>query len=505
MAGNRTSIIARRSLEAGGVLTSSLLGICLRTLLLLLCISGAFGGPASRRVAGRMLIASDVHFNPMADSGLVADLAAGDPSQWEKIFQRSSATRFSPYGKDSNWWLLQSGLDAMVRAEPHPALVLFTGDLLPHNFPEMYKSITNDADPQHYRTFVLKTVEFMSLEFRKRFPKTKILLTPGNNDEECGDYSIQANGPFLHDTAEEARELAMEGEQFSATWISLGSYRVQHPALPGLRIVSLNSVFWSELYRAASFSQGCGAVNSAAAGDLFEWLESQLVDAEKLHEKVWLMFHIPPGIDGWATTHHHPGNLATNQAPVTSCASSIVPMWVPEWSKRFDKLLQRYAGTVVASFAGHTHADDFRVLGTGDGKQQFVLIDPAISPIYYQNPSFRVVDFRDDGTLADQSTYYLTNLEDAGGKTAGHWKREYRFSQRWKVRQLDGASLAKIYGQVASMSAARELWLRLYLVSSAAQPIQAADVKTLTCAIGSPTQQTYESCYCSATVAPGQR
>ncbi len=485
-------------------LSGARFGTYLRSFLPLLIVGGLGGQTGPARLAGHILIASDVHFNPTADPALVVDLAAADPLQWEKIFQRSSDTKFSPYGKDSNWWLLKSGLDAMVRTEAHPALVLFTGDLLAHNFPEMFKSITNDTDPQHYRAFVLKTVEFLSMEFRKRFPTAKILLTPGNNDEECGDYSIRADGPFLRDTAETVRGLAKEDEQFTASWISLGSYRVQHPALQGLRIVSLNSVFWSVLYRAASFSQGCGAVNSATAGDLFDWLESELADAEKSHQKVWLMFHIPPGVDGWATTHHHPGNPATNYAPVTSCSSSVVPMWVPEWSERFDKLLQRYSGTVLASFAGHTHTDDFRVLETGGGNRQFVLIDPAISPIYYQNPSFRIINFKTDGTLADQATYYLTNLEQASGKTPGHWKREYQFSQRWKVRQLDGASLAKIYGQIASLRAARDLWLRLYLVSSSAQPIQAADVKALTCAIGGPTQQTYESCYCLAAVPASQ-
>ena len=154
---------------------------------------------------------------------------------------------------------------------------------------------------------MLKTVDFVALEFRKRFVAAKILLTPGNNDEYCGDYSIDANGAFLHDTAERARELAMEGEQFSATWKSLGSYSVEHPTLHGVRILSLNTIFWSDKYRAASFSHGCATVNSTAAGDLLTWLESQLAEAEQSHEKVWLMFHIPPGIDGWATTHPYDG------------------------------------------------------------------------------------------------------------------------------------------------------------------------------------------------------
>ena len=137
----------------------------------------------------------------------------------------------------------------------------------------------------------------------------KILLTPGNNDDYCSDYSIEANGAFLHDTAGRASALAMEGERFRATWKSLGSYSVEHPTLQGVRILSLNTIFWSDKYRAASFSHGCATLNSTAARDLLTWLESQLADAEQSHEKVWLMFHIPPGIDGWATTHPYDGKL----------------------------------------------------------------------------------------------------------------------------------------------------------------------------------------------------
>ena len=55
---------------------------------------------------------------------------------------------------------------------------------------------------------MLKTVEFLAIEIGKRFPGTKILVTPGNDDDECSDYSVQAGGTFLSDTARVARQLA---------------------------------------------------------------------------------------------------------------------------------------------------------------------------------------------------------------------------------------------------------------------------------------------------------
>ena len=84
------------------------------------------------------MIASDIHFNPFADPTLAADLAKAPVHKWEAILSRTSPTAYSPYGQDTNWWLLRSALDAMRKAEPNPTLVMVTGDLLAHGFPEKY-------------------------------------------------------------------------------------------------------------------------------------------------------------------------------------------------------------------------------------------------------------------------------------------------------------------------------------------------------------------------------
>jgi hypothetical protein len=276
----------------------------------------------------------------------------------------------------------------------------------------------------------------------------------------------------------------------------------EHPTLHGFRIVSLNTVFWSNKYRSTDFNKGCATVESAAASALLAWLESQLAEAEQAHEKVWLMFHIPPGIDGWASTHPSGGGSEANGAPAKSCVDSIVPMWVPERTASFEKLLDRYHGMVLASFAGYTHVDSFMLIGAESDARQSVLINPAISPVYDQNPGFRIVDFRGDGTLADQTTYYLTNLSKAGGSTRGRWKKEYTFSRQWKTRQLDGTSLTKIYNEIASESDARARWLKFYMVSSTDAPIPAADLKGLYCAMGALDLKSYAACACGAPSQP---
>jgi hypothetical protein len=121
------------------------------------------------------------------------------------------------------------------------------------------------------------------------------------------------------------------------------------------------------------------------------------------------MLHIPPGIDGYSTMMQY-RQLATATPTEDLCATAIVPKWKPIWTARFDNLLREYQSTVTATFSGDGHTDDFRVIHDGETGGDFVLIDP---PIYGQNPAFRMITFGDDGGLAGQSTYYLTNLPAA--------------------------------------------------------------------------------------------
>ena len=93
------------------------------------------------------------------------------------------------------------------------------------------------------------------------------------------------------------------------------------------------------------------------------------------------MFHIPPGIDGYSSTRQNLSQLLkTGSADVSGCSKAIVPMWVPDWTAKFDALLEKFSGTVVASFAGHTHVDDFRLIGVGGDSPLFVLVDLPVSP-----------------------------------------------------------------------------------------------------------------------------
>jgi len=487
-------VVGGRGVDRAGIPIGGGRFCVLVALTLLVTVAPVFGGSPELQ----FLWISDIHFNPAADAKLVRELESVDAANWESVLDRTSPGRFSQYKSDTNWWLLKSALEQFPKSNPHPSFVILTGDLLAHDFKRMFRAATHDEDQQRYREFVVKTVQFLALELQRKFPKTKIFITLGNNDNDCGNYSIEANGAFLHDVEWVARDLAGGNEDFTKSWTVLGSFNVPHPTVKGTRLLSLNSIFWSQKYIALSSRQGCTPVPTTAPEDLMRWLEQQLAAAAEAHERVWLMFHIPPGIDGYATAMNREKLEAANRsANIDRCAQSIVPMWAPQWTEQFDALLGKYHSTVTAVLAAHTHSDDFRLFASTDGERPFLLMAPAISPVYEQNPGFRVATYSNDGILMDQSTYYLTNLPEASRRKPGRWKREYIFTKQWRVPELDASSLSRLYDSVVESDAVREKWLNLYAVSGpASQGEKPKMVRALYCAVEGLSVEDYRQCYC---------
>src|SRR5271157_4036761 len=136
-------------------------------------------------------------------------------------------------------------------------------------------------------------MQFLALQLEETFPDTPILPALGNNDEVCGDYQLQPGGPFLADTLPILRALvgAAGRPGFDQNWMSYGNYRA---GVRGVRVLFLNTVFFSEHYRNA-----CGPPGSDDPGRAtLAWLEAELAAAKGAQERVWLVYHIPPGVDG---------------------------------------------------------------------------------------------------------------------------------------------------------------------------------------------------------------
>lgn len=439
--------------------------------------------PHSARAAD-MLIVSDIHFNPFADRTLVDRLATAGPQQWAGILS-GETTRMSVYGADTDWKLFDSALAAMS-AQPKPDAVLVPGDFLAHRFRSLFDASATDHSDAAYRAFVIKTMRFVALELEMHFPHTPILPALGNNDAICGDYELRPGGTFLAATADIASGMIgpTAGSAFRKSWRALGDYVVPTPGEKGQSIVVLNTNFFSPHYRNA-----CGAPadgNPAIAS--LSWLHRVLADAVAAHRKVWLLYHIPPGVDAYATAQH------------ASCPIAPVPMFAASDGAEFRRLMLRYRQAIIIAFAGHVHMDGFRLL-RNDGKAfGLVMMNPALSPIFGQNPAFRRIRVTSDGAIADETVYDLANLRGASSGAAPRWQREMDFDTTWDLPRFDVPNLETLYRRLDRVAAARERWFDDYAVQGPARrDIDAANAAIYRCTAGHDQSAAFAHCSCEGT------
>jgi hypothetical protein len=112
-----------------------------------------------------------------------------------------------------------------------------------------------------------------------------------------------------------------------------------------------------------------------------------------------------------------------------------------------------------------------------------------------------VVSYRNDGTLTNQTTYYLTNLTSASSTTKGKWKQEYTFTHQWKAQTLNAASLSSIYSRVVADPKARAQWLKDFAVMGPTEQDEKKVVRALYCADEGLSVDDYKACYCGTRVS----
>lgn len=106
--------------------------------------------------------------------------------------------------------------------------MILPGDFLTHDFRENYMLYASDKSDAAYRSFVLKTIRYVAMGLKARFPDVPVVATLGNNDSFCGDYQIEPSSEFLYDLTATMAEAAGNPAGFSA-YPELGAYVIPHP------------------------------------------------------------------------------------------------------------------------------------------------------------------------------------------------------------------------------------------------------------------------------------
>ena len=448
---------------------------------------------------GRFLNFSDIHFNPYFDTTLIDTLRNADYLEWEAIFESSTQQRVSSYHHDCNYPLLKSVLEKMKTLEASPDFIMISGDFLSHHFePDFtrYARVPYQEDEaQQFKAlhdFTSKTMKFLAHQIEQRFPGVPVWATLGNNDAYCGDYLIQPGasfltmlsgvwGPMLH---------AEDKGTFMSTFPKAGYYAIPHPFNDKHKIIVLNSILFSINFndpesRKAYCELGNYGPDSKTPGERqLTWLTAELDKSKLKGEKVWLMQHIPPGMNVF-------GTLPKDS---TACVGDTSSYFLkPEFNDQYLAIVEEYADLITSNMAGHYHRDDFRLMKNAKGEAvSYMHILPSISPIYYNNPGFEIVTYNRESTeLLDYTTYY-TDVKSPVDSTA--WGLEYNFRKTYGQSKMTAKTMDEIHKAMAKDQQLAKAYMTYYPVSESSSM---KEFRFYWCGIDRLTPKEYAECVCN--------
>ncbi len=477
--------------------------------LVLLVAGAAVGGAQGHRTdqdpttrasgaAFPVLMVSDVHFEPFWDPGKAAQLAAAPVAGWKAILaapdSADRAQRFADLqqtcrarGVDTSYPLLVSSLNAMRTDAAGIRFITVSGDLIAHAFTCKYKTVFAQATEAEYRSFVEKTIEFVVGALRADFPGVPVYAALGNNDSDCGDYQLDAQSEFLEQTGKiVAADLpATEQKEAEATFAAGGYYSAALPApLRPARLLVLDDLFMSRRYATCS-----NKPDPQAAAAQIAWLKQQLERARADKEKIWVVGHIPPGVDPYST-------LTKGK---NICAGAAPQMFLD--SEALTDTLAEFGDVIQLAIFAHTHMDEMRLLEPSkddeDHGRVAVKMVSSISPVDGNNPSFTVgVVDPASGVLADYRVFAASNQTGVDTK----WTEAYDYAQAYQEPSFSASSVAKLVEEFkadpGAQSQASENYLEHYFVGNASREIKPFWPQYV-CALGNYAEDAYRGCVCA--------
>jgi sphingomyelin phosphodiesterase acid-like 3 len=406
-----------------------------------------------------VVMLSDLHFDPFYDPAKFSELRSAPISAWPAILSKpESASRAKNFadlqnecgvrGVDSPWPLVVGSLRQAKQQQPAPLFVTVSGDLLAHGFICKFRRLAPSASPAEASGFASKAVSLLAQQLHGAFPSAPVYLTLGNNDSGCGDYIDSPDSAFL-----KAAGISFAGDipdstsrrAFAATFSRLGDYTVMLPApMNNARLIVVQNIFESAHYRECD-----GDPNPAPAAEQIEWLRKQLTDARAAGEQVWVMAHIPPGVDIYTTYHRYlfaPGEACNVKQPQMYLSSNALGDTIAE----FGDIVR------LAIFA-HSHMDEIKILNGPNGAAVPAKLVPSISPINGNEPAFMIAQVSPQtATLKDYEVYVASNAQ------ATAWGREYRYSDVYQLPDFSASSVEQLTSQLIADKTGEDETSRAY-------------------------------------------
>jgi sphingomyelin phosphodiesterase acid-like 3 len=214
-----------------------------------------------------------------------------------------------------------------------------------------------------------------------------------------------------------------------------------------------------DLFMSSQYSTCAGKPDTAGADAEIAWLRETLAEARRLRERVWVMGHIPPGVDPYSTAARLK-DICGKEAPVMFLSSD-----------KLADLLIEYADVIRLGLFAHSHMDEIRLLKAegSDSKPASnpagengvaIKMVPSISPIDGNNPSFTVA--RIDPDSAKLKDYEVIAASNQTG-IATIWSREYDFGRTYHQAEFSSAALRETIAGFANDRDAKDEVSKAYI------------------------------------------
>jgi sphingomyelin phosphodiesterase acid-like 3 len=452
----------------------------------------------------RALMVSDIHFEPFWDPDKTAQLAVTPASGWKAILAApDSADREQKFsslqqtcharGEDTSYALFASSLKAMRANAADIKFETVSGDLIAHSFSCKYATLFPKSSPADYRAFVEKTIEFVMSSLRETFPHVPVYAALGNNDSDCGDYQLDADSRFLSDVGriltadlpepERTNLPELERKKAAKDFADGGYYSAALP-IHHARILVLD-----DLFMARGYATCAGKPDPLEAGAQVVWLKQELHRARRDKERIWVMAHIPPGVDPYSTITKGK-NICEGKPPQMFLSSESMADAIGD-----------YGDVIPLAIFAHTHMDEMRLLEPDKDDDAHgpvaVKMVPSISPIDGNDPSFTVAEVdTQTGVLMDYRVIAASNKTGVGTT----WSEEYDYAKTYQEPSFSAGPVENLFAEFkadpTAQTEASRSYLKDYFVGDASKELKLFWPQYV-CALDNRTESSYRACSCA--------
>lgn len=361
--------------------TGFLLALCLSVTaaaaLSVATVSAAAGNSQSESI--KLLFISDLHLDIF--------WGTANASSRGNCFSMPDPPILGKFGCDSSQTLINHAARNAASDNADAQFIVVTGDLIRHDGEEL-------TLPQQVDTVQRVINEFAQVWGPRTIVAAKPMLADilANNDA-IKDYYYQASSsdnPILSAIASHLQLknffTANESKQFA----KCGYYKktLDVGATIPLTVIGFNSLLWDvELDPPLTPEQEADPCGQMA------FMSAALADARRAGHAVLTMSHIPPGINLFDGVKAREKNV---------WAENLEFYWFDRYSNGFKNLLKEYQDVIRLAVFAHTHHLGF-IADFDTGVP--VLIQGAISPIYFNRPMYSTMLFDSRTLIPDWSTF----------------------------------------------------------------------------------------------------